>query len=94
MKHDTFSTHHVWEIRTVVGIDNPDDWKRGDPDTYVVRGVAQFPAGGVDAFSWLSLDPLTAESERFTDERLAMFWHDQVTGRLQEMIDGLRSPDW
>lgn len=94
MKLDTFTTHNDWEVRTVVAIDNPDDWKPGDPDRYFVRGVAIFPPAARDGFSFTSLDPLTADSAHFTDERLAPRFHAEVAVQLQLAIDARRSADW
>lgn len=88
------TTHAGWHIRTLTGFDNPEGWKRGDPDTYVVRGVAEFPRDGVDAFSWLSLEPLVEKSERFTDRSQAGAHHAKVADQLAQRIDALRHPDW
>ena len=88
------TTYHHWQIRTVTGIDNPEDWRKGDPDRYIVRGYAQFPPNGIDSFSWTDLAPIEAESEHFADARDTARQHATVIGRLQDAIDARRHPDW
>lgn len=94
MQTDNETVHEGWLIRTVVGYDNPEGWTKGDPDRYIVRGVAEFPPNGIDGFSFLSLDPLTDESEHFDVPAQAGIHHAKVTQKLQEAIDALRHPDW
>ena len=57
MKQSTESEFMDWHIRTVVGFDNLDDWKPGDPDRLFVRGVAELRADG-DRFAYSSNEPL------------------------------------
>lgn len=89
MKYSTDSTHLDWNIRTVVGIDNPEDWKPGDPDRYFVRGIAEFDQGG-DRFGYSSIDAQTVDTDHFTDERLAARYHGEATSRLWQAIELLK----
>lgn len=88
MKQSTISDHLDWEIRTVVGFDNPDDWKPGDPDRYLVRGVAELRHDG-DRFRYTSDAPLLATTEHFDDARRAAVWHADARLQLQDMINRL-----
>jgi hypothetical protein len=88
MKQSTESRHLDWELRTVVGIDNPDDWKPGDPDRYFVRGIATLAHDG-DKFGYSSEDPISLDGAHFTDPSLARRYHGEATMRLQELINGL-----
>lgn len=89
MKQSTESEHLDWDIRTVVGIDNPGDWKPGDPDRFFVRGIAEVSADG-DRFNYSSDKPLTVTTEHFTDERLARRYHGEATAALWKLIEGLK----
>lgn len=84
------TSHAGWHIRTVTGFDNPEGWKPGDPDTYVVRGVAEFPPFDPEAENWASTDPLTAESRPFTNMALTRRFHAEVEVKLRELIDARR----
>lgn len=88
MKQSTTSNHIDWEIRTVVGIDNPDDWEPGNPDRFYVRGIAEVRPDG-DRFGYTSNEPLIVTTEHFDDERLARRYHGEATIKLQEMINRL-----
>lgn len=88
------TTHHHWLIRTVTGYDNPEDWRSGDPDRYIVRGYAQFPPNGIDGFSWTDLTPIEAQSRHFTNKALERRFHAEVIGMLQDAIDARRHPEW
>lgn len=88
MKQSTETTHLDWEIRTVVGIDNPDDWKPGDADRLFVRGIATLRADG-DRFGYSSDRPQTFDTEHFTDERLAPRYHGEATMQLKQAINRL-----
>lgn len=89
MKRSTESRHLDWNIRTVVGIDNPDDWTRGDPDRYFVRGLAEIAHDG-DRFSYSSDKAISVDTPHFTDERLAARYHGEATAQLWKLIDGLK----
>lgn len=84
------TTYEGWFIRTVTGIDNPDDWKRGDPDRYIVRGVAEFPPLDPGADEWTSIAPITAESRHFANPVFARRFHAEVAVKLQQLIDERR----
>lgn len=84
------TTYEGWDIHTGRGIDNPDDWKPGDPDRYIVRGYAVWPPLAKGADDWTSIEPVLAESEHFTDERLARRYHAEVAVKLQQLIDERR----
>ena len=89
MKIATQSSHLGWEIRTTVGIDNPDNWKHGDPDRYFVCGIAEL-APNADRFDYSSDQPQTFSTPHFTDERMAARFHGEATSRLWQMIELLK----
>lgn len=90
MKLATQSKHLDWLIITVVGYDNLDDWKPGDPDRYYVTGTATLPLG--DAGATYSTDqPQIVRTDHFTDERLARRYHGEATAKLQQMINKLKT---
>lgn len=91
MKRSTTSTHLEWDIRTVVGIDNPDDWKPGDPDRYFVRGIATL-LPDADRFNYADDQPQIVDGAHFTDESLADGQHAAATRALQQLLNGLKVP--
>ncbi|GEM_PF-5329979 len=91
MKQATTTTHLDWEIHTVVGIDNPDDWKLGDPDRYFVRGIATL-LPDADRFNYTDDEPQIVDGDHFTDESLAEGQHAAATQALLRLINGLRIP--
>lgn len=86
MKYATDSRHLDWVIRTVVAVDNPDDWKSGDSDCYYVSGIAEIAADG-DRFAYTSLQPQTYNTDHFTDERRAARYHGEATAQLWKAIE-------
>lgn len=88
MKQATESRHMDWELRTVVGIDNPDGWKPGDPDRYLVRGIAELAHDG-DRFKYSSDQPQLFDTEHFTDAGLARRHHGEATMKLQALINAM-----
>ena len=89
MKQVTERDFMDWHIRTVVDFDNPDDWKPGDPDRYVVRGVAEVRADG-DRFSYSSNEPLTYTTGHFYEERRAAVYHAEASVDLQQRISRMK----
>lgn len=89
MRRSIDSRHLDWDIRTTVGIDNPDDWKPGDPDRLFVRGVATLAADG-DRFDYTDDQPQIIDGTHFTDESLAGEQHAAAQRALQMLINGLR----
>lgn len=77
-----------WEARTIVGFDNPDDWKPGDPDRYFVRGVAELRADA-DRFAYSSNEPVIYTTGHFTDPRLAASFHGEARMELKQAINRL-----
>lgn len=89
MKLSTESRYMDWEIRTVVGIDNPDDWRPGDPDRYLVRGIAELAHDG-DRFAYSSDKAQVFDTEHFTDANLARRYHGEAAMRLEAIVSALR----
>lgn len=89
MKQSTESRHLDWNIRTVVAIDNPDDWKPGDPDRYFVRGIAEIARDG-DRFNYTSDQAQIVDTAYFTDLRMTGRHHGEATSRLWQAIELLR----
>ena len=77
-----------WEIRTIVGFDNPDDWKPGDPDRYFVRGVAELRPDG-DRFAYTNIEPQVYSTGHFADPRLAARYHGETRLALEQAISRL-----
>lgn len=91
MRRSIDSRHLDWDIRTTVGIDNPDDWKPGDTDRLFVRGIAILAADG-DRFGYTDDQPQIIDGTHFTDESLAGEQHAAALRALQLLINGLRVP--
>lgn len=89
MRRSIDSRHLDWDIRTTVGIDNPDDWKPGDPDRLFVRGIATLAADG-DRFGYTDDQPQIIDGTHFTNEGLANEQHAAAQRALQLLINGLR----
>jgi len=70
MKQSTESRHLDWNIRTVVGIDNPDDRKPDDRDRYFVRGIDEIAHDG-NRFNYSSDRAQCVDTEHLADERRA-----------------------
>jgi hypothetical protein len=89
MKRATESEFMDWYIRTVVGIDNPDEWKPGDADRYFVRGVAEVKRDD-SRFNYTSNEPVIFTTGHFTDPRLAPSFHGEARMELEQAIGRLR----
>ena len=89
MQQSTESEFMDWHIRTVVGFDNPDDWKPGDADRYFVRGVAEMRTDG-DRFSYSSNEPQVHSTGHFTDPRLAPRFQGEARMELEQKISRLK----
>jgi hypothetical protein len=87
------TTYEGWAIRTVTGIDNPDDWTPGKPDRFIVRGYAQWPELQAGWENWSDITPIRSESKHFTEPRLRQRFHAEVAVKLQSAIDARRLAD-
>ena len=77
-----------WEIRTIVGFNNPEDWRPGDPDRYFVRGVAELRADG-DRYAYTSVEPQIYSTGHFHEERRAPAYHGEARMELEQAISRL-----
>lgn len=89
MHRATDSKHPDWLISTVVGFNNPADWKPGDLDRFCVRGIAPLPLGDARG-TYTTEEALVVTTNHFTDERLALRYHGEATAKLQQIINKLR----